>query len=378
MLDGMRQSPERLAFDPPDPRTLPAPVGELFRRNRRVQNLLQRCRHLDRDRFSEVLQEILLHGVSALPELREACAGADEEAARLARSLVRALAPEEIGAQLAAGLLQADARYPVELGALLLARLKDPDLSILEQLRRIDALAVKAAKHVAESLGAPRLDKLVESRPLDVLFRLGEFWKEEGFRGNTEDYYDALNCWLPDALERKTGLPITLSILYLALCRRLGLKAEGVGMPWHFIVRVEVMSKEGQGYLFLDPFHGARPLDLDDCRQLVESGGGQFDPQEHLQAAGAPEILARMCNNLLCVFDHKQQTVDSERVATVMMHLSPRDPVPHMIRAERRMRRGEHRMAREDLLAILRLAPDSPIAAAAEKMLRRIEYEHPF
>lgn len=374
----MLHLPERLPFDPPDPRKLPAPPGEIFRRRRRVQTLLAQCHGLDRDRFSEVLQEIMLHGVEALPDLRAAIAGSDPQAAVLARALVRALVPDEIGAQLATGLRQADPHFPVELGALLISRLSDPELPVERALAEIDALAQRAARHIAASLGTPLTNEFLTAKALDVLFRLGEFWKTEGFRGNVDDYYDPRNSWLNHVLERKTGLPITLSILYIALCRRLGLHAEGVGMPWHFIVRVEVATQGAHGYLFIDPFHGARPLDLDDCRQLVESGGRKFDPEEHLQAVGAAEILARMCNNLLAVFDHHKQPVEAERVATVMLRLNPQDPVPRMIRAERRLRRGEHRKAREDLRIVLQLAPHGPIAVAADKMLQRIEYDHPF
>lgn len=370
--------PGKLNSEPPDPRRLPAPEGELFRREHRVQALLERCHGLDRDRFAEVLQEIMLHGTAALPHLRAASSAGEPEAASLARAMVRALVPDEIGKLLAQGLAQAEDGYPVELAAAVLARLDNPDLSVKLVLEQLDALAARARQVIASDLQKQLTPQILSTQTLDVLFRFGEFWKAEGFRGNTEDFYDAKNSWLPHVLEHRTGLPISLSIVYLALCRRIGLNAEGVGLPWHFVVRVEVATKDAQGYLFIDPFHAARPLDIDDCRKLVENHGQRFDPEEHLRPVHAREIVIRMCNNLLAVYDHTKKHGEGERVATVLTHLSPNEAGPRVIRAERRLRRGDFRQAREDLAAALDLAPSGPIAQYASKMLRQIEYDHPF
>ncbi|MCW8129875.1 MAG: transglutaminase family protein [Planctomycetota bacterium] len=372
MLSGTR------SFDPPDPRLLPAPPGELFRRQRRVQSLLARCRSLDRERFAEVLTEIMLQGTGALPELRAASSDADPDAASLARAMVRALVPDEIGQMLATGLLQTEDAYPVELAAGLLARLDEPDLSVQRLMESFDALGAKAARMIGEDLKTALTKEYLATHTLDVLFRLGEFWKGEGFRGNTDDYYDAKNSWIQHALESRVGLPITLSVIYVALCRRLGLKAEGVGLPWHFIVRVEVRTRDAHGYLFIDPYHGARPLDIDDCRKLVESHGQRFEPEEHLRPVQTREVLVRMCNNLLSVYDHQKKHGEGERVATVLVHLNPHDPAPRVIRAERRLRRGDFRQAREDLQAALACSASGPVAHYAAKMLRQIEYDHPF
>ena len=368
----------RYFFEPPDPRKLPAPEGEQFRRRRRVQSLLSQCQGLDRDRYTEVLQEILVHGVAALPDLRAATRASEGEAASMARAMVRLLVPDEVGAALAKGLARAEQAYPVELGASLLARLDDPDLDPDRSLGELDRLAAKAGRFISETLREPLTNAVLGTRTLDVLFRLGEFWKAEGFRGNMEEYYDPKNTWLQHVLERRVGLPITLSIVYLALCRRLGIKADGVGLPGHFVTRVEVCTPDAKGYLFIDPFHSARPLDVDDCRQLAESHGNRFEPEDHLRPVYARDILIRMCHNLLAIYDHLDKHAESERVATVLTYMNPADPMPRMIRAERRLRRGEHRKASEDLQQVLLLSPHGSMAQVAMKMLRQISYDHPF
>ena len=169
-----------------------------------------------------------------------------------------------------------------------------------------------------------------------------------------------------------------LSIVYLSVARRLFLNADGVGLPGHFIVRVRVQTKEGEQFVLIDPFNGARALDLDDCRRHVEGAGHSFAPDMHLRATPAREILSRVCNNLLALFDHQKKLLEAERVSTVLVHLQPHDPVPLLIRAERRLRLGERRGARLDFEGARRLDPSGPIGHTAEELLRRMEYESPF
>jgi regulator of sirC expression with transglutaminase-like and TPR domain len=371
---------DSLPFNAPDPRELPAPQGEIFRRRVRAFTLLEASEDVDSERRAEIAREILILGADALPALARAAASRQENSAALARSLVRLIVPDEVGRQIYTGLQREKKSYAVEQGAVLLSRLPYPNLPVQRVMKDIDALARKAAEKIFGELGIPREDarKAAAQRPVDVIKKLSQFWRDEGFHGNTDNYYSDRNSYLPDVLERRTGLPIALSVLYIALGRRVFLDVEGVGMPGHFIVRVRVMTKEGEQFVLIDPFDGARPLSIEDCKSRVESAGQPFVPEEHLKATPARDILARMCNNLLALFDHQKKTLDAERVATVLVHLQPRDPVPLLIRAERRLRRGERKGARKDFLNARRLDPVGPVGRTAEELLRRMEYEHPF
>ena len=303
-----------------------------------------------------------------------------EHEAALARSLVRLLVPDEVGRQISDSLRHEKRADAVEYAAALLARLSYPNLRVERVLREIKALANNAAMNVFAVLGVLPDDakEFAANKPVDVIKKLGQFWRAEGFHGTGDSYYSDRNSYLPDVLERKTGLPIAMSIVYLAVARRLFLDAQGVNMPGHFIVRIRVMTEEGEQFVLVDPFNGARPLNLDDCRRRVEAAGQQFVPDEHLKATPAREILVRMCNNLLALFDHQKKTLEAERVATVLTHLQPRDPIPLLIRAERRLRRGDRRGARRDMASTKRLDPAGPIGRTAEEMLRRMDFEHPF
>ncbi|HYG77912.1 MAG TPA: transglutaminase-like domain-containing protein [Planctomycetota bacterium] len=371
---------DALPFFPPDPRDLPAPPGELYRRRVRAYALLQVCEEVDSERRGEISRELLMLGTDALPALSRAAAGRKENTAALARSLVRLLVPDEVGRQIYLGIIREKRDYQVEHGAVLLSRLPYPNLPVQRVMREIDELAKKAAEFVYTNLGITRDEarKVTSERTLEIVKSLGEFWREEGFHGSSENFYNDRNSYLPDVMERRTGLPIALSVLYLAIARRMYLKAEGVGMPGHFIVRVRVVTDKGEQFLLIDPFNGAHALNLDECRQRVEAVGQPFIPDEHLKATPPKEILARMCNNLLALFDNQKKVLDAERVATVLVHLQPRDPVPLLIRAERRLRRGERRGARLDFEHAAQLDPTGPVGRTAEELLRRMEYEYPF
>lgn len=356
---------------PPDPRGLPAPEGERLRRLWRVNERLQRAGLLGETARAEALREFTLLGAEALPALRQAARGGETPAARLARDAVHVLVPEELGAQLELGLNGLRERFPAELGAAVLARLGDAELDPQALLKRLDQLAARAGEHIRAKLKRPASEPRAEGKTVDTVFRLGEFWRAQGFEGDRESYYSPRNSMLGEVLERKRGIPISLSVVYLALCRRLGLQAAGIGMPAHFIVRVDVREAGKSGCVFVDPYHAARPLDLDDCRELVERHGQRFVPEQHLRPIAPRDLLARMCYNLLNVYDRQRKPLEAERVLTVLLHLAGRHPSLLMARATRRADRGANGLAAGDLQEALRAEPNLP---GAQELLRRLEY----
>ena len=120
---------------------------------------------------------------------------------------------------------------------------------------------------------------------------------ELGFRGNEDDYYAEENSLLPRVIEGRRGNPITLCLIYMIVGHHAGLPVQGVGLPGHFVVRI--------GGIFLDPFHGGRRLQLEDCQKLLESQGLDLQPH-HLLPCKPRVMLARILNNLL----HAAETGD--------------------------------------------------------------------
>jgi regulator of sirC expression with transglutaminase-like and TPR domain len=182
-----------------------------------------------------------------------------------------------------------DARSLAE-GALWIAAEAHAGLDVQHWLGRLDAFGHRAAERVTSDMEVDRAATAIAR----FLF------EEEGFRGNTEDYYDPRNSLLDDVIERRLGIPITLSVLYVAVAARAGLEAAGVGLPGHFIVRA---VRRGRDRL-LDPFHGGKLLDRAGCEALVarvRPGGGPLDPR-WLAPVTTRQILVRMLTNLKATY----------------------------------------------------------------------------
>ena len=172
--------------------------------------------------------------------------------------------------------------------ALWIAAEEYPGLNVEEYLGRLDRLAERVE----------RVGRRLDEGPVQALrIVLAE---EQGFHGNRDAYYDARNSFLNDVLDGRAGIPITLSILYLEVARRMGLEAAGVSFPGHFLLRIE----HEQESLILDPFHGGATLSLDDCAGLFARATGNQIPfhRRFLQPSDWREIVLRMLTNLKGIY----------------------------------------------------------------------------
>jgi regulator of sirC expression with transglutaminase-like and TPR domain len=184
------------------------------------------------------------------------------------------------------------AREPIPLarGALLLAKEEYPDLDVEKCLDQLAALAREAEPAVRA--GADTIEKI--QLLSDFLFT------RKGFEGNREQFGDPRNSFLNDVIERRLGIPITLSVVYIEVGRRLGLNLFGVSFPTHFLVK----AIDERGELIIDPFNGGAILSLDEIRaRLTQIYGQPVDVNPAmLKAVGARQILVRMLRNLKGIY----------------------------------------------------------------------------
>ena len=193
--------------------------------------------------------------------------------------------------------------------ALLCAQDAYPDLDIRGSLDDLDRLASTLHKRLPPDFSTTH--RLIALN--NYLFR------ELGFAGNDNEYYDPRNSFLNDVITRKTGIPITLSILYLEVGTRLGLKLKGVSFPGHFLVKVRVTG----GELVLDPYAGGRSLSEEELRERLAQFAGEQTAksvplEEFLEAATPRQILARLLRNLKAIYLEADET---ERALDVMNRL---------------------------------------------------------
>lgn len=244
--------------------------------------------------------------------------------------------------------------------ALLVAKDEYPGLDVDAYLRRLDELATEVQLRLPERAGLE-----------DVLLTLNQFlFVEQGFSGDMENYHDPRNSFLNEVLDRKIGIPITLSILYIEIGRRLGVPLKGVSFPGHFLVKFST----NQGEVVLDPFSGGSLLSKEDLVELLEEAYGQDGasrtPLERLlTTTGKKEILVRMLRNLKAIYLHQKEFDKAltavDRILLIMPELAEE--------VRDRGRIYEHlecsRAALEDYRSYLVLRPD---AGDAPDVHRRI------
>jgi regulator of sirC expression with transglutaminase-like and TPR domain len=174
---------------------------------------------------------------------------------------------------------------PLDEAMLIISATISGGLDVVEYLVRIDELASQVASPTIEGI----------ARHL--------FAGEGGFRGNEADYYDPANSFLDHVIERRLGIPISLSVLMIAVGRRLGVPLCGVGMPGHFLVGSNAPVGKVPS-MFIDPFHFGATLDVDDCRSLFVSVTGNttgFD-ERFLACLHPMAVLERVTNNLKSIY----------------------------------------------------------------------------
>lgn len=179
----------------------------------------------------------------------------------------------------------------LEEGAFLLERMILPDR----------ARHVEIARDELRELTAGAREAVPEHDPLEERVDSLRSYVHETcrFHGNTEDYYDPDNSFFSSVLIRRTGIPITLALVYLTIGRRIGVPLVGIGMPMHFLIGYRAASS----YRYLDPFFGGREVSRGECLLLLERAG--FDPAErYLRPAPVVAILERMARNLTVIYQN--------------------------------------------------------------------------
>ncbi len=251
----------------------------------------------------------------------------------------------------------------IDLGeaALLIAEDAYPGLDIPRYLRRLDEIAAPLRPRGDD--GVPLFDTVQALN--------GHLFGEVGLRGNAEDYYDPRNSYLNEVLDRRLGIPISLSAVYIEVARRIGLTVVGIGLPGHFIVE----ARRDTSSLLLDPFHGGEALTREDCERLVEDvyGGTVVFSEDHLVPVRKRQILSRMLNNLKRAYLAQDRPDQAWPVVEKMLYLSPDSALDHRDRGLLAYRTNRFALARDDLRFYLDHAPEAPDRVAIKSSLAAVE-----
>lgn len=253
------------------------------------------------------------------------------------------------------------ARDPVPLDEAVLAIAEEeyPGLEPEAYLTRLDDLGARVARRVP---GGPRAASTLRALR-EVLH------EEEGFRGNDDDYYDPRNSFLNEVLDRRVGIPISLSVVYMEVARRAGLPLAGVGYPGHFLAKY---TSPSGAEVFVDAFRGGEMYSADECAARHRARTGQELEAGALAAVSPRQILARTLQNLRRIYQDRKDDVRRFWILDRLLLLSPGHAEALKERGLAAMRLGGPGAAARDLEAYLRVAPAAADADEIRGLLRTV------
>jgi len=251
-----------------------------------------------------------------------------------------------------------DSEIDLAQAALLIASIGYHNLDRAQSLTQLDVLAhrVRTVLALSDPKNTPYLPDDIE--PLTVIDALNKvLFEDEGFQGNRDDYYNPDNSFLNKVLEKHSGNPITLSLLYIEVGRRVGIQIEGIGFPYHFMVR----HRWDEGIVYIDPFAGGTLLNEQDCEERlhqiaqhrVRLHAQWFEPITH------KNMLIRMLNNLKRIYIDQEDYEHALSICDLMVLLAAQNAGDRRDRGLIHLQLQHYGRAQHDLKAYLELAPEA-------------------
>ncbi|WP_041237747.1 SirB1 family protein [Gloeothece citriformis] len=255
---------------------------------------------------------------------------------------------------------QPDHQINLAKACLLIASQEYPTLDLEEYLNALDTMG----QEIEERLPA-------SSYPLKIIQTINDYlFKDLGFKGNTTDYYDPRNSFLNDVIDRRIGIPITLSVVYLELAKRLNFPMVGIGMPGHFMIRPDF---EEAG-IFVDVFNRGEILFEQDCEQRLQQVYQQpvkLEPH-FLDAVTNQQILGRILTNLKYIYLNRQEFSKTLKTIEQILLIFPNHPLELRDKGLIYYQLGQWEKASQDLKIYLALLPDAQDATVIRQLLQQI------
>jgi regulator of sirC expression with transglutaminase-like and TPR domain len=241
-------------------------------------------------------------GDSAVPLLQEAEIEQPDMADRIA-TILEEIRGSRLEEELQNLVNQSGHDVGLEAGTFLLARYAYPSLDVSVYERQLDGMACELRGQIGSRVSGEETVKALNR----YLFT------EKGFKGNTKNYYELENSYLNRVIDRRTGIPISLSAVYLLVGKRLGLPVHGIGMPGHFLVKYESEKYK----IFIDCFNGGALLTEKNCARFLTEAGYGFEDR-YLQKSPTRAILTRMIKNLLAIYSKLNDPLKKMRLVRFM------------------------------------------------------------
>ncbi len=275
----------------------------------------------------DVVDSLVSNGRTSIAVLREKAKRLEEQAKQL-RELAKAVHKKEVLAELEKVTSPKDNEIDLLRGAFLIAKLDNEELNIPVYIRQIDRLAKEVQKSLPKD--ASEADKLAALNK--------ELFQMRGFHGSRGDYYNRANSYLNRVLEDREGIPITLSVLYMELAKRLGVKVVGVGLPGHFVVRHE--PKKGKATL-IDVYERGEKLSQEGAAQIAKRATGEALRENDLAPVSNKTILVRMLHNLAGIALEQEDAKSVLIYYDAILTITPQATQERLRRAALRFQTGD-------------------------------------
>lgn len=254
---------------------------------------------------------------------------------------------------------QPDEQIDLAKAALYIAQEEYPDLDPAEYLNALDIMAAEVQRLPAQHY------------PLRIIQTINQYLYDDlGFTGNTTDYYDPRNSFLNQVIDRRIGIPITLSLVYLEVARRIDFPMVGVGMPGHFLIRPAVAQME----IFVDAFNRGEVLFPEDCQErLTQVYGQPVTPKPNFLESVTPrQFLARMLTNLKFIYLKRQEWELALAAVERILLLFPGVPVELRDRGFIYYHLGRWAAAGDDFETYLAKFPSAEDAPVIRQLLNQL------
>jgi regulator of sirC expression with transglutaminase-like and TPR domain len=289
-------------------------------------------------------RRLAAEGLLGMEVLRQRARDLEEQATQL-RKLAAAIHERNVLDELVRVLRVPEEKIDLLHAALLIARLDNEEVDVDAYRHEIDRMADRITA---------RLPKKADDKAR--LAALEKYlFEERGFHGSRGDYYNRSNSYLSEVIDDREGIPITLSVLYIELGRRLGVRLEGVGLPGHFLVRHVPAKGEGQ---IIDVYEGGQRISREEAEEKVRALADRPLRDEDLKAVAKRSIIVRMLTNLLNVAQRDKDRDGMLRYLNAILKVAPDSPQPRGLRALLRHQAGDKEGALQDVDWLLEHQPE--------------------
>ena len=257
--------------------------------------------------YQTIREKLLSYGPAAADWLRPHATSNDPALRRRARQIILHFDRQAADDHFLGFCLRHGEEFDLEQGAWLLAQTQYPLINVEACQALLDSYASELRLRLGATTDAE-----------DILTIINQYvFFELGFAGNEEDYYDPENSYLNRVLDRRTGNPINLCLLYLLLARRLRLPVAGIGLPGHFLCRYQSTATE----VYVDPFNHGRLLTKADCVQYLNRGNPSLR-DDYLVPVSSRKFLMRICSNLHQIYQRREQAIEAMRLQRYLVALA--------------------------------------------------------